>query len=374
MRRRDATDTRKRNIPHALPLAILFAAVLSTAAPAADPPALLTGEAFQKELEGNIDIFWKDKRGLRDALAKLSETKRMAIILDRRVDPDQPIELTVSDVSLEQALRQIASRMKMGVTFFDSMVYFGPESVTYRMGTVAAIADDRAASAKKTLPAVNTDALATPRELLEAWAVASKVKLHHPELVPHDLWPALRFPAQSAASRATLLLAGFDLAIEFSPDGTHARVIPMPEQPTLTRSYAGGGNPSDRAAQITKQFPRTEVKAESGKIVVTGSAEDHDYIARLLSGKKIRRTEVGVAQKVYTLEVTNQPLGGVAKALADKVNVPVEFDDAVRDKLEQRISFSVKDATLEELFKAMLAKTGLDFEFIEGKVRIIAKK
>ena len=356
-------------------LLLLFAAPLC-AAPASE---LLTGSAFRNALNGTTDIVWKDKRALRDALAQLSEAKRIAILLDRRVDPAQLVEFSVSDVSLEQALRQLASRLKLGVSFFDSTVYLGPESVTTRMATVAAIQHDKAAQTDqraklKSVPELTTEAASTPRELLNAWANQCGVTLHHADKVPHDLWPALYYPSQTAASRATLLLAGFDLAIEFSKDGTAARVITLPEGVKLTRNYSGGENPRNRAAQIEKQFPRVDLKIEASQLVITGLFEDHDLIARLLRGETIRRVDVGPGEKRYTLNVENQPLAGVAQAIAKEIKMEVEFDPAIKDKLPQRISFKVQDVSLEELFKTMLAPADLDFLFMENKIKISPKK
>jgi hypothetical protein len=358
---------------------LLLAHAVAASLRAQDPLPLKTGSDFRKELDNHIDILWKDKRPLRPALAKLSEARNVAIVLDRRVDPDQTVEFAVNDVSLEQALRQLASRQKLGIALVDGTVYLGPESATARLGTIAAIQHDKlqqvsSRKAKLTLPALETEPLSSPRELLEAWAASTGVQLYNADRIPHDLWPAMRYPAQSSATRACLILAGFDLAIEFSPDGSAARVIPMIEKPVLTRSYDGGGNPKNRAAEFTKMFPRADVKMDGSKIVVAGSYEDHDYIARLLRGEKIRRTEVGPGEKRYTLEVTNKQVGAVAAALGQQTGIEVEFDAAVKDKLDTLVTFKVKDVNLEELFKAMLGPAKLDFLMVEGKIRIIPGK
>lgn len=360
---------------------VVVCSLASIVSRAAEPVVLQTGPAFRKELDGITDIKWGDKRTLRDALVQLSDAKRIAIILDRRVDPDQQVEFSLSDVPLEQALRQLATRLKLGVSFFDSTVYLGPESVTHRMATIAAVQHDRVSQSSteqrtklRSVAPVSTPLLGSPRELLQAWADGCGITLQNADAVPHDLWPALNFPQQTAATRATLLLAGFDLAIEFSADGTAARVIPMPEKVTLTRQYAGGGNPKNRGAQIAGKFPRVDVKTEANQLLVTGSFEDHDLIARLLRGETIRRVEVGPGEKRYTLNVENQPLAAVARALAKELKMEVEFDPSIVDTLPQRISFKVKDVSLEELFKTMLEPTQLDFLFMENKIQIVPKK
>lgn len=353
----------------------------ATTAAQAQSPALLTGSAFRKELEGTTAIVWKDKRTLRAALAQLSDAKRLAIILDRRVDPDQLVEFSVSDVSLEQALKQLATRLNLGVSCFDSTIFIGPVATTARLATVAASQHDKANQAPterraklRALDPLTTTALSTPRELLEAWATECGVTLHHADKIPHDLWPALHYPAQSAATRASLMLAGFDLAIEFSADGSAARVIPLPEKPTLVRTYDGGTNPRNRASQIASRFPLADIKPEGSKLTVAGSFEDHDLIARLLRGETIRRVDVGPGEKRYTLNVENQPLAGVLNAVAKEVKLTVEFDPAISDKLPERISFKVKDVSLEELIKTILAPADLDYLLMEDKIKVLSKK
>jgi hypothetical protein len=262
-------------------LASVLLVAAATSAIAA-PSVPLTGNAFRKALESSTDIVWEE-RALRDALERLGEAKNISIVLDRRVDPDQLITLSLSDVTLEQLLRQVASRQQLGIAIFDSTVYLGPEATTSRIGTAAAIQHDKGASSPRkaklqSVPALVAEEFSTPRQLLEDWAKSCGVQLYHADKVPHDLWPAQRYPAQTAASRAALLLAGFDYSIEFSPDGSAARVIPMPEQPTLTRTYDGGGNARQRAEQISKQFPNAEVRVEGNKLAIVTGLEDHDYI------------------------------------------------------------------------------------------------
>lgn len=355
-------------------LASVLLVVAGTLANAAESVPL-TGNAFRKALDSTTDIVWKE-RALRDALDRLGEAKEIAIVLDRRVDPEQLISLSLSDVTLEQLLRQVASRQQLGIAIFDSTVYLGPEATTTRIGTAAAIQHDKgAASPRKarlqSVPALTTTELATPRDLLEAWAKSCGVQLYHADKLPHDLWPAQRYPAQTAASRAALILAGFNSAIEFSPDGTAARVVPMPEQPTLTRTYDGGGNPKQRADQISTQFPQAEVRVEGNKLAIAAGLEDHDYIARLLRGETVRRIQTTPGEKRYTLAVQNQPLAGVAKAIGAQAKIEVEFDPAIQDKRGELVTFEVKDVTLEELFKALVAPAGLTFQMSEGKIKIV---
>jgi hypothetical protein len=365
------------SIRRAVALGILILALATDGAAAAE--TLKTGAAFREQLATRIGITWVNNP-LREALAKLSDSTGIAIVLDRRVDPDQPIEFTVANEPLEDALRRLASRLNLGVSIFDSTVYLGPTETTARLATLAALEHDklaqmpRAAQARfGSLPPLDAAALSTPRELLTAWAEQVGLELRGVEHVPHDLWPELHLPAQSSVSRAMLLLAGFDLALELAPDGSAMRIIPAPQEAVLTREYPGGGKAASNAQKLAEHFPAAHIETRNGKLHVAASWEVHDQIGRLLRGEKITRTEVVAGEQRYTLNVENQPLGAVAKAVGQRVGREIEFDPSLSKKLEARISFKTNEATLEELFQQMLDPVGLTCEINEQRIKIRAK-
>lgn len=347
---------------------LLFWALLFQIASGAESPSWKTGAAFRQQLAAPAGISWT-ATPLRRALQNLADAKQIAIVLDRRVDPEQTIDFNSGEGSLEEALRSIAVRLNCGVSIFDSMVYLGPPPTATRLATLAAIAHERKKLAM--LPGIQTAELATPRELLAQWSEATGVKLSNLDKVPHDLWPALSLPMQTPASRITLLLAGFDLAIEMSADGVTGEIVGMPEQVVMERNHAGGANPSQRAAQLQKQFPNAKIEVRGSQLHIAGSFEDQDLIGRLLRGEQIKRTEVRGGELRYTLAVENQPVGAVAQALATRLKMTIGFDPAVKDKLEQRVSFKVDNATLEELLRKMLDPAGLRFQIKEGEIRIL---
>lgn len=349
---------------------LLSGALLFSPVAQAQDGALKTGLAFRQALAAPAGISWKGAP-LRPALARLSAAHGISIVLDRRIDPEQSIEFNAGEADLEEALRRLASKLKAGVSIFDSTVYIGPAQVTQRLATLAAIGAERKKLAG--LPELTTQELQTPRELLEAWSKTTGVTLAGVDQLPHDLWPAITFPAQSPAARASLLLAGFDSAIEMSSDGKQARIIPLPERVTMQKQFAGGTNPDNRAAQMREKFPAAEIDIVGKQLRVTGSFEDIDAIGRVLSGEKVTRKEVRAGEQRFTLKVENQPVGAVARALAGKLKMEVTFATGTEEQLKQLISFEVDKATLEELLSKMLAPAGLDFEIDENTIQVKGK-
>ena len=224
--------------------AILFAAIAALQADAASPWA--TGPEFQEQLSRPADILWAENP-LRQALGRLAEEKRTAIVLDRRVDPEQKLDVQISDVSLRAALQQIAASRGLGVSILGSVVYVGPAAAASRLRTLAALrADDArrlpAAAARKFRRArpMRWDDLATPRSLLVGLAEDNGLELSGLDLVPHDLWAGAELPPLSLTDRLTLLAVQFNLTFAVQSDGADLRLAPLP------RAHGAGAELSGR--------------------------------------------------------------------------------------------------------------------------------
>ena len=160
------------------------------------PPA----REFQQRLAQPVDILWKGNP-LRAALRGLSEAQQVAILLDRRVDPGQKLDLTIQGKPLEAALQTIADRCGLGVSRLGAVVYLGPPSAAQRLRPAAAAF----AQAVRRLPtatqrkffqskALAWEDLSTPRDLLAQLGQQSGVEIDGLERVPHDLWAAADLP------------------------------------------------------------------------------------------------------------------------------------------------------------------------------------
>src|SRR5271170_8205396 len=98
--------------------AFLLAACLSTSASGARadasstlfadalPAHYRTGRRFTTALEQPISGSWKGVP-LRSVLRRLSHERQISILLDRRVDPDQEVQLETGDRSLRSALHEL---------------------------------------------------------------------------------------------------------------------------------------------------------------------------------------------------------------------------------------------------------------------------
>jgi transcriptional regulator with XRE-family HTH domain len=337
----------------------------------------LAGPALRAQLAQPVKLVWSGVP-IRKGLTDLSRSQSIAILLDRRVDPGLPLDLSLDNVPVELALERIARSQHLGVSWYGPLVYLGPEPAAARLRTLAALREAEG----KSLPAARRssfsktqawqwDDLAEPRSLVEQLAEVAGVEIARIERIPHDLWPAADLPPLAWTDRLTLVANEFDLTFRIDDDGRKIELIPVPESVLLERSYPGGRNPQELAERWQRQAPEAEIKVEGDKVVVRGRVEDHET---LTAAKPRPQTPAAGGVEVYTLAVREQPLGPVLEELKQRLGLELHIDEAALEKakisLDRRVSFSVEKATLDELFAAALKPAGLTFRRREKAIDI----
>jgi hypothetical protein len=334
-----------------------------------DRVAWLTGPALERALEATAGVTWSGMP-LRDGLHGLSESHRVAMLLDRRVDPGQPVELAVRDQSLRACFELIAAEGRLSASCVGPVAYIGPSETVDRLRTVAALRRQDVAG----LPAAARKAwvrsktwtwpdLATPRELLEALSREGQFELAGLETIPHDLWAGADLPAMTLADRLTLLLAAYHATYELDESGRHAAIRPIPDDVRIEQSFPGGARPDALAEEWRTLLPECEIEVSGRKITVRGRVEELERINVARQGTAVKTAVAGPVERRYTLTVKSQPLSAVLPQLAEALDVEFKIDEealAKADvKLDGRVSFSVKEATLDELLEAALSAAGL---------------
>ncbi|HKD37092.1 MAG TPA: STN domain-containing protein [Pirellulales bacterium] len=376
-------------------LAVEFAMVLLAASFVAfsdgiirgeEPVAWLTGEKLKAQLEQKIGIDWGGPKGnkFRDAIASLSRAQRVAILIDRRVDPDQKIELSIDDATLESSLKLIAANKHIGMAQVGSVIYLGPKATAEKLRTLAALRKDEAIKLSQAVRSrilqihpMKWEELATPRDLLTSLTADTKVRIDGVDRIPHDLWAAADLPPANFIDRLTLIAGQFDLTFRFADEGESVQLVEMPATPVVEKSYPLRGGLAARAKEIemklAESLPGATVEAATDKLIVRGRAEDQDFVETYLSGRPAKRTVTAGEKKVYTLTIV-MPVGQLIKTLGKKLDLDVQIDEeaikAAGLSLGTDVKVNVKDATADELLKAVLAPAGLAFERQGKTIRI----
>lgn len=330
--------------------------------------AWLTGQRLEAQLAQPTGVLWSDMP-LRQGLYNLGRNQGLAVLLDRRVDPEQEATLAKRELSLRETLKSIAENRKLGIAFVGPVAYFGPLETAARIRTVAAVRMQEApAKARGTFAkqrAWRWDDLATPRELLEQLAAEAHIEIRGLDRVPHDLWAAADLPALTLVERLTLVLAQFDATFQYEDDGRAISLAEMPEKVVLERTYPGAPRPAELAAKWKELLPDCKIDVVGKSVRVVGSVEDHERIAVSRKGNTTRTKVAGAPEKRYELNVREQPLGPLLKQLAAQLDLEFRADweglKGLGISQENRVTFGVKNASLDELLKQALAPAGLTF-------------
>lgn len=303
---------------------------------------MLVGEASAQEprkagKEGRIlvTLDWGEVP-LRERLTEFGKKYSVSVFLDRRVDPDQKIELSARDLPVEGVLAQAAENLKLGVCTIGKVHYIGPKSITSRLPTV--VAQRKSELGKSPVRALwskpkelKWKEASSPRELVVALVQEADLTLENAEQIPHDVWPAYELPAMTLTERLSLVLAGFDLTFQVAADG-QVRVTSIPE-----------GTAS----------------------VPDGTTDDPQTV-----GTKKTVTK-GPVKKIFSLTVQKQAAGSVVSTVAKQLGKEFKYDPSIRDKLKENVSFAVKDVSLEELLTKTLKPLGLSYKMTETTIEII---
>jgi hypothetical protein len=216
------------------------------------------------------------------------------------------------------------------------------------------------------------DDLTTPRDLVKDLARENGVEVAGLELVPHDLWAAAELPPLSWIDRLTLIAAEFDLTFTVEDDGAAVRLVPLPDRVAIVRSYPGGSNAAAKARAYAALAPGAEVKVSAGRIYVRGLVEDQERLTQPRhpaappkppAGKDSASQRHPTSLDRYTLTVKQQPVGRVLEQLARELNLELVLDGPAIQRaglsLDERVSFSVRQATTGELLEAAGKPAGL---------------
>ncbi len=353
---------------------------------------------YQRRLDRPCGVFWTDVP-LRRGLMRLGEVQGVPIFLDRRIDPDQRLTLSLDAPSLRQALESLAARLSLGVSYLDPIVYLGPPTAASRLRTLAALRQeefppqDRRRALRR--PAA-WPTLRTPREILRDLCGEAGLSPENLEDIPHDLWPEIRLPAMPWTDRMTLVLIGFDRTFRVDSARNTVTFVPIPAEPTLTRRLPlpAGSSPGDILAQHWQDaVPGVRAEIAGSELIAQGPLESLERLGELLRGFDRAlppRTSPGVTTspggppastasdpfltRRFTVRQGQGTLDGVIRQLAVQLQMDLQIDAvalAARGiRLDHKITFTVNNGTVDDLWRAVLEPHGLSFERRGRAIRI----
>jgi len=349
---------------------------------------------LQERLRHRISVVWKGQT-LRNALAGLSEREQLCVWIDRRVDPEQTIELVLRNVSLARAFEELAASRGLHVAYLESVVYLGPDDAAEEIMALCEKLRATLTHSPGTLrsfwfrkSAWTWPRLSEPRMLLKDLFSDTPIELRDAERIPHDLWDAKQLPRMTRIDRATLLLIGFHLTFQTDRSGRQCRIVPIESPVVITRQYGFRANQMPKLARLKHRFPDLNMELrEAGStratLKVTGPWTSQQKFRSVLKGRPKSPHELGSSRsgqpmprerQVYNLEIRGQTVRSVLRQLAAQLPVELIWDErelsATGHSLDARISCKVQSASLEQLLDAVLTPAGLRYQRVGRQIRI----
>jgi hypothetical protein len=310
--------------------ALPFAATLAVRAPVAAQSTRFAARSTTHS------VHW-DGISLGEAVERIRRTGGANVVLDRRVDPNRRVTLSVSNALVDEVIAQLAAECALGVGRVGELDYLGPRDAAEGLSALAAQRRRDVARLPDELRHSLTQRkriawprLTEPREMIARLATEHGWRIENAERIPFDLWPAGQLPRLALSDQLTVLLAGFDLTYRLVPDKRAIEIVPV-DWSAL----------EPRAAVAT---PRRSA------------------------------TTQGESRQTYTLRVQEQPVGAVLTQLAQRLGWKLDVDEAAiraaGRSMDERASFAVENADADQLLEAILAPAGLTAERTGERVRV----
>ncbi len=289
---------------------------------------------------------------LRDAVRRFAESQKVGFFLDRRVDPNQPLEFESSNCSVEETFFRLAESLDLGFCRIGSVGYLGPKEAALKLQKLLPIQQERCSQLPPRLGRLfsepvdwNIRRLETPRDILQKFAEERSLRWTNLDRLPHDLWPETQLERLSFGELITLVLIGFDLTYAFSSERMQLTIIEFPENWDAALPSAAGG-PATRSEPGRKE------------------------------GKTTNK-DIPLSRKRFTIQVKEQSASDLLSTFAERLDLKLEIDENSLKKkgisLETKVSFDLQEATANELFRAVLQP--IDCKFVlKGKTLEVSAK
>lgn len=310
---------------------------------------------------------------LEGVAASFEKNYGISVFIDRRIDPTRTIDFSVRDVPIRNILQAIAEQIDAGASFLEWGVYIGPKVTQRRLGTTVAlhveeIADlpsQRKTRLQKKNP-LKWERGAHPNEIIEKLCSAYDIDITNTDELPFDIWNQKQLPEMSFAESLGILLAGFDATFEWAEKGKTVRIVNIPQDVTLKKTYAVKSNVTLNEAEMASEYPGSEVKRSGAQLTVTGPWELHREVQASLANKPRVKTTTTL-EKVYTLKVAAGTDAILAK-IAEQLGYQLDIDASVKEQASKQIMLEVTSVKESALLAEIAKQSGLKIELREKTI------
>ena len=344
-------------------------------------PKLHVGRDFSKALGQAKSVRWLNV-AQRTMLRRITEEWQLAILRDRRLDPDKVVSLTTTEKPVRELLHEIAAAVEGGESIVGNTLYIGPRNSAAKLRTIIELRWQELNDPQREIrrarmldmgksKTFHWNDLDRPVDILRGIAAHYGLKIVGLEKIPHDLWAGGTLPQSDAVEALSLILIQFNLTFEWREQGDAVEFVPVPKTVTLTRSYTPRRQTPVAAVLAWKQkIPGLVARVEKKQVIVEALLEQHEAVKALLRPKSQRPPRktgpTPLDRQRLTLRVMGVPAVALMKDLEKRFKLKFEYDatrlKAAEVDLEQKVDIDVKQATIEEYLAAIFSPLGAKAE------------
>ena len=333
-----------------------------------------TGRQLDEGLREPISLVWSEAP-LRATLNQFSKDHRIAIFLDRRIDPGTLVSAMVRNVNARQLLWLVARDNGWGVCRLDDVLYVGPEETA---ATLPLLWDELKRESSrlkrktnvpwhKSIP-MTTNRFTVPGEMVSQFAVQHQFQLIGTD-IPHDLWQPLDLPKMRLDQQIGLYVVGFGLWLKRNGNGEPLEVIAFPDIKQGKRLLGSFEDSREQISALRARFPGCRLSLSGQSVSGSGPLLDLLKIERELILSEQDQKTTRDASHTYSV-TTRAARGAILASIAQQEGLTLEIDPAAHQALSEDVQLDLREVSLTELINKTLENSGLQYELLPGQLKV----
>jgi len=362
--------------------------LFATTTRGAPPSRPVTGAEFTKALNRPL-LVHQDYSPVKTTLNRLSADRRIAICLDRRIDPESLLPVDLQSSFFDEGVSNLVQSLPASVVVIADSLFVTTPATATSLRTRIALAEQQL----ENLPGMNAmrkleltqktplfwDRLASPRKTLIGFAEKFRVSIENPEAIPHDLWDEGGMSTASFVAGASVIAAQYGLEIEWI-DPTSVRLIPESPQPAIEIDHAlKGSAKADAVERVESMFPNLKLTVSSTRLRFSGTVEEHEAVDLLLGNRAPRKSiapvmATSLANRRFTLRMQSRPFSELIELL-EKQGIEFDRNKELLEKseinLDLPITLELENATIETLLREACSPVGLTYQIDGTRISLL---
>jgi hypothetical protein len=345
----------------------------------------VTGRAFRRVLQQSITGRITN-RSLRDTMQQLGSDRGIAIVIDRRIDPNQLLSVRLENLSLADSLAAVADEVNARVSVLDNVVVVGPTKSMKNLATLVQLREKEAKKFRTTRKlresrTISWPMLTEPKTVVSDIVAGSQIQFKQLDTIPHDLWAAATLPETDGVQALSILLIQFGSTFRFTQSGKSIELVPEPEVSVIEeRVRISSKAPENLLKIVAQRFPKAQIKKSGSSLWVQARIETIDAIRDLALGRKPREppppAKAAMSDVTYTLTVSQVPARAIFERMKEQ-GTPIEWDDSALKSagvdLDKLVAVDVRKADTAEFVKILCDQIGVGFRVETYRVVLFPK-